>query len=202
MTWHGVLNRALDFYRNLDLLLDLNAMDDVFDRSLELDLDLQLEFNARLGAVLSDFDDLDRYSSLGFFARARALVSDFRSSARAVVGPVYWVRLFIRFYDVLRDLRCAVDTRSAVLGASRKSAAAPAMPGRAIRGMVGLTVRLLPVGQRPRYREEFGDELAELSCRQRCGYALRVLARVWQLRRALVKAVRTSDGEPVRRAER
>lgn len=68
--------------------------------------------------------------------------------------------------------------------------------------MVGLAVRLLPVAQRPRYREEFGDELTELPRSQRCGYALRVLVRAWQLRRALVETVRTSDGESVRRVER
>jgi hypothetical protein len=76
------------------------------------------------------------------------------------------------------------------------------MPGRVIRGVVGLALRLLPVAQRPRYREEFGDELAELPRSQRCGYALRVLARAWQLRRALVETVRASDGESVRRVER
>lgn len=97
-----------------------------------------------------------------------------------------------------RDLHRSVVAR----GSTETAAVARAMPGRAIRGMVGLAVRLLPVAQRPRYREEFGDELAELPRSQRCGYALRVLARARQLRRALVEAVRTADGEPVRRAER
>ena len=72
----------------------------------------------------------------------------------------------------------------------------------ALRLNATVPVRLLPVAQRLRYREEFGDELAELPRSQRCGYALRVLARAWQLRRALVETVRTSDGEPVHRAER
>jgi hypothetical protein len=68
--------------------------------------------------------------------------------------------------------------------------------------LVALAVRLLPVAHRPRYREEFGVELVELPRRARWGYALRVFASAWKLREALVEAVRTSDGEPARRAER
>ncbi|PZS15402.1 MAG: hypothetical protein DLM60_17260 [Pseudonocardiales bacterium] len=64
------------------------------------------------------------------------------------------------------------------------------MPGRAASGLVALAVRLLPVAQRPRYREEFGVELVELPRRQRWGYALRVLASAWKLRKALGEAVR------------
>jgi hypothetical protein len=68
--------------------------------------------------------------------------------------------------------------------------------------LIALAVRLLPVVQRARYREEFGVELVELPRRQRWGYALRVLAGAWELRKALIEAVRTSDGEPARRVER
>jgi hypothetical protein len=100
------------------------------------------------------------------------------------------------------DLDLARD-RATVLGATTATGAvAPARPGRALRGVVGLAVRLLPVAQRSRYREEFGVELAELPRRQRCGYALRVLARAWELRSGLVEAARMPDGEPARRAER
>ncbi len=67
---------------------------------------------------------------------------------------------------------------------------ARSMPGRAASGLVALAVRLLPVAQRPRYREEFGVELVELPRRQRWGYALRVLASAWKLRKALGEAVR------------
>ncbi len=65
-----------------------------------------------------------------------------------------------------------------------------------------MAVRLLPVAARPRYCEEFGAELGELPRRARWGYALRVVLGAWELREALVEAVRTSDGEPARPAER
>lgn len=108
-----------------------------------------------------------------------------------------------RALDRARELVRELANRSVVLGASTESTvAACAMPGRAIWGVVGLAVRLLPVDQRPRYREEFGVELTDLPRRRRCGHALRLLAHAWELRRALVVAMRTADGEPARRAER
>lgn len=64
--------------------------------------------------------------------------------------------------------------------------------------LVALTVRLLPVPQQGRYRAEFVVELAELPCRERLWYALRVLAGAWELRRALVEAARSPDGAKVR----
>jgi hypothetical protein len=75
-------------------------------------------------------------------------------------------------------------------------------PGRITRGLIALAVRLLPIAQRPRYGEEFGVEFSELPRRQRGGYALRVLANAWELRRALVETVCTPDGEPARQVER
>jgi hypothetical protein len=76
-------------------------------------------------------------------------------------------------------------------------------PGGVSRWLVTLAVRLLPVAQRPRYCEEFRVELVELPRRERLGYSLRVLARAWELRRALVESVRTPDGAIARRvAER
>jgi hypothetical protein len=66
--------------------------------------------------------------------------------------------------------------------------------------LVVLAVRLLPVAQRPRYREEFGVELVELPRWSRWGYALRVVASAWEVRRALAEGVRASGGEPARRA--
>jgi hypothetical protein len=68
--------------------------------------------------------------------------------------------------------------------------------------VVALAVRLLPAPQRPRYRAEFRVELVELPCRERLGYSVRVLAGAWELRMALVEAVRTPDGTAARRAER
>lgn len=68
--------------------------------------------------------------------------------------------------------------------------------------LVALAVRLLPVPQQRRYRAEFGVELAELSCRERLWYALRVLAGAWELRRALVEAACSQDGAVARRTDR
>ena len=75
-------------------------------------------------------------------------------------------------------------------------------PGRTTRTLVALAVSLLPVVHRPHYREVYVSELVELPRRERLGYALRVLASVRSLRRALLDTIRTPDGEPVRRAER
>ncbi len=100
-----------------------------------------------------------------------------------------------------RDLVSALDRarRCAAFGAS--AVVAGAMPGRTARGLVVLAMRLLPVAQRSRYREEFGVELVELPRWSRWGYALRV-ASAWELRRALVEGVRASGGEPARRVGR
>jgi hypothetical protein len=68
--------------------------------------------------------------------------------------------------------------------------------------LVALAVRLLPVSQRHRYRAEFGVELVELPCRERLGYARRVLADAWELRRALVEAARSADGAVARQTGR
>jgi hypothetical protein len=76
------------------------------------------------------------------------------------------------------------------------------MPGRASRGLVGLAVWMLPASQRSRYRAEFGADLTELSCRERLGYSVRVLASAWALRWALSEAVRTGNGAAARRVER
>jgi hypothetical protein len=68
--------------------------------------------------------------------------------------------------------------------------------------LVALAVWLLPVSQRHRYRAEFGVELVELPCRERLGYARRVLAGAWELRRALVEAARSADGAVARQTGR
>ncbi len=62
-------------------------------------------------------------------------------------------------------------------------------PGRVSRGLVALAVRVLPVRDRPRYREEFRVELGALARSQRWGYGLRTLSRAWELHRALTETV-------------
>lgn len=64
-----------------------------------------------------------------------------------------------------------------------------------------MAVWLLPATQRPRYDAEFRGELVELRRRNRWGHALRVLASAWELRRALIEAARTADGDVARRTE-
>ena len=88
--------------------------------------------------------------------------------------------------------------------AARQQAGAgsSSMPGRVPRGLVVLATRMLPVRDRPRYMEEFRDELVELPRHERLGYALRVLAHAWELRRVLTGVARTPDGSPARQAER
>jgi hypothetical protein len=101
-------------------------------------------------------------------------------------------------HALIRDLvdldPAAHWARTVVAGDARS------VPRRVPRGLVALAVRLLPVAQRPRYRAEFRVELVELPRRERLGYSLRVLAHAWELRRALVEAVRTPDGAVARRA--
>jgi hypothetical protein len=144
-------------------------------------------------------------------ARARALVRD-RALVRGLALDRALARDLARSIDLDLDVDLARagpraldrDLHHSVLvrGSTDTAAVARAMPAPAIRGIVGLAVRWLPVAQRPRYREEFSNELAELPRSLQREYALRVLVHAWGLRRALVEMVRTSDGEPVRRAER
>jgi hypothetical protein len=59
-------------------------------------------------------------------------------------------------------------------------------PARNARRAVGLAVRLLPAANRPRYREEFLAELADVTGnRQRASHLVRVLCTTWTLRREL-----------------
>lgn len=73
-------------------------------------------------------------------------------------------------------------------------------PGHVPQGLVALAVRLLPVPARRRYQEECSVELRDVPRPERLGYALRLLFRAWELRRALTETVRTPDGAPARRA--
>jgi hypothetical protein len=124
--------------------------------------------------------------SVGDRAHARDLVCDLERylvSAPTLVCDLdrHVVSDRARAHDLVRDLVSARD-RARRCAAFRASAVvAGAMPGRAARGLVVLAVRLLPVAQRPRYREEFDVELVELPQWSRWGYALRVVASAWEL---------------------
>ena len=105
------------------------------------------------------------------------------------------VRAIDRVLERAGDREMAMR-QEAVMGAGS------GMLGRVPRGVVALATRMLPARERPRYREEFRGELVELPRHERLGYALRVLACAWALRRALTDAVRTLDGSPSCRTER
>lgn len=153
------------------------------DRALTLALDRALAL------------DLDRIS-----ARDLALA---RTLARDLACTLDLDR--VRALDRARALVSALDSAQQC-APSRVDAVvargAGSTPGWVSWRLIALAVRLLPVAQRPRYRGEFGVELVELPRQKRWGYALRVLASAWELRKALIEAVRTSNGEPARRAER
>ncbi len=144
------------------------------DHTLDLDLDLNLNHSRALARALASDLARDGASNLDLaLAHASDLVRD------------------------LVDLDPAAHWARAVAAGGARS-----MPGRVSRGLVALAVRLLPVAQRSRYCGEFRAELVELPSRERLGYSLRVLVGGWELRRALVEAVRTPDGTAARRAER
>ena len=192
------LDRALDFAHEfahdlahvrdlLDNLLHDLAHDHVRDLVLALDRahDLALDLDCALDCARDLARDLthDLTHDLDFdpdrapdFTLTRALELE-RARARA------------------RDLHSASQLEAA-------TGAGSSTPARLPRGVVALATRILPVRERPRYREEFRDELVELPRHERLGYALRLLGHAWQLRCVLTHAVRSPDGSPARRAER
>jgi len=147
-----------------------------------LDLKSALNHSRALAHVLARASDLTRVCVHLANANAHARLINARDLAHALVRD-------------LVDLDPAVHWARAVVADGARSS-----PGRVSRGLAELAVRLLPASQRPRYRGEFHSELVELPRRVRLGYSLRVLAGAWELRRALVEAVRTPDGAVARRA--
>jgi len=141
---------------------------------------------------------------------------------RAADLDVYLDRALGAFTGVNRvlaranDLQCALEAdrvaslaanpvysvRSAEYGleTAEASGGGGSMPGPVSRGLVSLAIQMLPSSQRPRYRVEFHAELVELSSRERLGYARRVLTGGWELRRALIEAIRNAE-VATRRAE-
>jgi hypothetical protein len=153
-------------------------------RVLARDLDLAC---AQANALV---DALDRACDLARdIARDLANVSALdRVRARAIADDITHARRsFASSVPSVASTGVASGTRST--------------PGRVTRSLVALVVWLQPAAQRPRYREEFGVELVELSRWRRLGYALRLLASAWELRCTLVEAMPTSDDEPARRAD-
>ena len=70
-------------------------------------------------------------------------------------------------------------------------------PTRLARGLIALSVTVLPKSARARYRREFIADLHELSRVEQAGYALHVLAGSVPLRLAVRGATRTSPAEAI-----
>jgi hypothetical protein len=174
------LSHALTLTRDLTHALDLNH---TLDRPHALDLAHTLALaHARAHAHAGD--------------RAYALDPTRDSTCTLAIDRAHnCATELIRALDRARDSHFAAR-QEAVTGSGSS------IPGRVPWGVLALATRVLPVGERPRYREEFHVEIVELPNHERFGYALRVLARAWELRRVLTGAVRNPDGSPARRAER
>ena len=187
-------------------LLQVRTLNDVLARAFDDDCSYYLapRLTSDLASILDDFlehigaracnpdhilaDELNRRFSntLAFaseLAEARDLDLDL-DLARSVL------------YELVRAIDSAALEASAGVARGTHST-----PGQVTQKLVALAVLLLPAEQRTRYREEFGFELVELPRGQRLGYAMRLLARAWELRMALVAAVYTSCGESGRQAE-
>jgi hypothetical protein len=164
-----------------------DALDPDLAGVLVFDLDVALERASSLLTALSEAADVDLHSALEYalaldVALDRALDLDLTQVCQR---------------DVIVDLKAA-QARSVELAVelARAAGTRPATGdetlsrvGRLPRGLVGLAARVLPPNHRVRYDQEFRAELAELPCKAQLRYALRQLARCWQLRHALAEAV-------------
>lgn len=106
-----------------------------------------------------------------------------------VVGAVV-VTCFDDLVHGIRWLRHRVNRRREWIGERRVAR----MPLR----MAELSVWMLPAENRPRYRQEFEEELFELGDQPRrvqLGYAMRLLVRSVALRRALLHSARTAPSQ-------
>jgi hypothetical protein len=210
-----VLDRALarDIARDLDSNADQNLVRDLArGRAVARALNSALARRSARHRVFARILGLvrDPVSIRDLAEELDSAVSGIRDSARSGVRELFHDLADTNDFGSVSHDEVAKDVARAVARTLHVEAFRPrgaavqstrSISGRATQKMLALAVRLLPAAQRPRYYEEFGVELAELSAQERWKYALRVLARAWELRRALAEAVHTSDGEPARRAE-
>lgn len=183
------LTRARDITRQLTVAHEL-----VHDyvRTHDADADAELAHNLdRARDLIAELDlatklDTDFYSNLG---RASAIID-------ALGRDLGRVREHNRCYRNRRiSLRVAAKHDIATDDGS-------SIPGRVPQGLVMLAVWMLPVHERPRYREEFGGELLDLPRQERLRYAVRTLLRAWELRRSLTGTFGAPDDAPVHPVER
>ena len=95
-----------------------------------------------------------------------------------------------RALDRAREIADIIERVQLLHRSSREEATARATgnaPGRVTWRLVALAVRVLPARDRPRYEEEFRNELVELRRRYRFRYALQVFLAAWELRQALAE---------------
>lgn len=181
------LTNAYELAQNYVHTHDLDNDNDLAD-SLTRRLDRARDVVARLDAVrlsLSVELDSNFYSDLG---RAKALTYALGHDLGRASS-----RNHNRCHYPRPSLHAAAEQNLDTDGAGLTLARVP-------QGLVALAVWMLPVRERPRYREEFGVELVELPRQEGLRYALRVLTRAWELRRVLT--VETLDGAPAHPAER
>lgn len=122
---------------------------------------------------------------------ARALALDLardlaRELARALALVSCLDEAAVRTAEIVQRLEVSDSTHERDVDAGEVVVA----PARVVVGLVARVTRVLPVGERARYREKFDAELhdvaqAGVSRRAELAYALRVSVRVWSLRRAL-----------------
>ncbi|MGH3795798.1 MAG: hypothetical protein ACRDSP_13015 [Pseudonocardiaceae bacterium] len=153
--------------------------------ALELALDPDLARDPALARPLARTLalDPDLTRALGL---ALALDPDLAHALQRAPGPAPAMqRALVRARELERTLHAAAQ-ETAPDGAC-------SAPSRVPRGLVTLATRLLPVRNRPRYAEEFRTEMMDVPGPGRWGYALRVLAAAWNLRRALTETPRIPD---------
>lgn len=169
------LSRAHDIDRALSRARDI-ARDLAHDHARDLTLARDL---ALVGALARDIDlarDLARDLTL---VGARDL-----TRALDLVGAIEAAR------QMVTPIAAALSASAATAGGPVQGDSGGVQPGRVAVGVVQRMVRVLPTGDRARYRQEFLAELHALaqeqaSRRVQLGHVLRAAAGMWSLRRVL-----------------
>ena len=175
------LDLARDLARDLSRDRDLSLSHDL-DRALSRDRDLARAIARAIARALSHA-----------LSRARAI-----ARARARVGARDLTRdLDLDLVGAIEAARQMVTLLAAALSASAVTAgwlvqgdSGGVQPGRVAVGVVQRMVRVLPIGDRARFRQEFLAELHALAQEQaprrvQLGHVLRAAAGMWSLRRVL-----------------
>lgn len=191
------LGSAYERAQILSLVLDLDRA-----RTLYRDLDPQDFARTLMSEDTSGADLLDRVRDLVdrahdlhstvaqdlFSTRGRHLVHAFRR-ARTVARAHLLVSALKNVQVLVTTFAAVLDTDEMIGGVGEEGRATELPAGAAVRVVLRM-VRVLPAGDRDRYRQEYLAELyilaqEQTSRRAQLGHALRAAARMWSLRRAL-----------------